>query len=148
MAAINATRYGETAQKKTSRVMVFELNDDTMKDNGLTVAAGTFDFLVATIPANAVLTAAYVTVRKAANSATTATVAVGTAEGGAQVLAATDIKTVAVAGTIVAKRFTGTGQAIYARVVATGATTSIGDVAVVVEYTELDKNTGEYTVFS
>lgn len=148
MAHTNATRYGEIAQKKGVSVLAIVLEDALYKENGLTIAAGNANFLVANLPANAVIKDAYVNVEKASNAATTATVQLGTAEGGAQVLAALDVKTVGVAGTLVGKLATGTGQPIYMKVALAGATTTVGKATLVVEYTEYEKNTGEYTQFS
>lgn len=147
MANTSATRYGETAQKKSVSVMNFRLTDELYQESNLAIAAGTQDFLVAKLPAAAVITNAMVVVESAADSATTATIALGTAEGGAQLIAATDLKTVAVAGSLVAKRATGTGQAVYARIVLTGATTTVGIANVILEYVEYNKNDGEYTNF-
>jgi len=148
MAAVNVTRYGETAQKKAARSMVFHLTDALMAAHGITVEAGSFSFKVATLPANSLVQAATVLVNKATAAASTAVLTVGTTESGAQLLAATDTKTVGAAGTIVKALPTGTGMDVYVRLLASGATTSVGDLYVVLDYLELEKNTGEYTNYS
>lgn len=146
MANSNVTRYAEVAQKKGGSVLVVPVTDAMFEEAG--VAKTSQNFLVANLPSNSVITNAFVYVQKAADSATTATVQLGTAEGGAQLLAATDIKTTGVAGELVGKAATGSGQAIYARVAIVGATTTVGAAHVVLEYIEYTKNNGEYTQFS
>lgn len=149
MANINITRIGEIAQKKVKRVLGVEINAAFFVAAGITPATGTANYLAATLPERAVITDAYVVVRTVASSATSAVVNVGTAEGGAQIIAAADIKAATgVIGTLVGKRDTGTGQDIYVQTVYTGATTNFGDYTVVIEYTEYEKNSGEYTKFS
>ena len=150
MANTPVTRIGELAQKKVKRIFAAPINAAFFAAAKITPTVGTTDLLLVNLPEFAVITDAYVVVDTAANSATTATVAVGTTEGGEQVLAATSVDTVpatGVAGTLVAKQKTGTGVQLYAALVFTGATTNFGDFTIVIEYTEYDKNTGEYTKF-
>lgn len=146
MANLNATRQGEIAQKKMQGALVINLNDQFYADVGQTTNV-TQNFLIAELPADAVITNAYIDVRTVSDAATSATVQLGTAEAGAQIMAATTIKTAAVAGSLVGKLSTGTGQKVYMRVVLSGATTTLGNTYVVLEYTEYNKNTGEYTRF-
>ena len=146
MANINATRYEESAQKKVKRVLTIKLVDLLFTENNVAIA--TNNFLVANLPSDSVLTDAYVSTTKVSDAATTATVQLGTAEAGAQILVATSVKTVAVAGDLVGKLDTGTGMPIYMRVIITGAVTTIGEAFVTIEYTEYAKNSGEYTQFS
>ncbi|AFV51089.1 Rz-like spanin [Vibrio phage VPMS1] len=146
MANTNVTRWGETAQKKIKRVMALKVTKELFTDNGLSVA--TANLLIAELPANAVLTDAYAVVSTVSDAATTATVQLGTAEAGAQIMTATDIKSATgVVGDLVGKLATGTGMKVYARVVLTGAVTTPGEVDVVIEYTEYETNSGEYTKF-
>lgn len=150
MANTPVTRIGELAQKKVTRAFAATINTAFFAAAKITPVVGTTNLLLVNLPELAVITDAYVVVNTAANSATAATVAVGTTEGGAQVLAATSVAAVpvtGVAGTIVAKQKTSTGVQLYAALVFTGATTNFGDFTIVVEYTEYDKNTGEYTKF-
>lgn len=149
MANTDITRAGTNEQKKVVRVMSVRVNAQSMLNAGVTLAVGNTDLLVANLPERAVLTDAYVVVDTVANSATTATAALGTAEGGAQIMAAADVKTAAVVtGTLVGKLKTGSGMPIYLRLAYTGATTNFGDYTVVIEYTEYTKKSGEYTRFS
>ena len=146
MAHINATRYGETAQKKVKRVMALKLTDELFSAQG--VAVGTQNLLIAELPANAVLTDAYVVVSKVSDAATSAAVTMGTAEGGAQILASVDIKSATgVLGSLVGKLATGTGMKVYARVAVAGSTGTVGESDLVIEYTEYETNSGEYTKF-
>lgn len=149
MANTDITRAGTNEQKKVVRVMSVRVNAQSMLNAGVTLAVGNTDLLVANLPERSVLTDAYVVVDTVANSATTATAALGTAEGGAQIMAAADVKTAAVVtGSLVGKLKTGSGMPIYLRLAYTGATTNFGDYTVVIEYTEYTKKSGEYTRFS
>lgn len=148
MANTNITRAGTNAQKKVKRVLSIRVNEVSFQNAGVQLAVGTQHFLVAQLPERSVLTDAYVVVDSVANSATTATAALGTAEAGAQIMAAADVKTAAVVtGSLVGKLKTGTGMPIYLALVYTGATTNFGDYTVVIEYTEYTKKSGEYTQF-
>lgn len=149
MANTNVTRVGTLAQKKVVRVHSTHVGPAFIAEAiKLGAAAGvTGNYLVANLPRDAVITDAYVVVDEASNAATTATVALGTAEGGAQIMAAADVKTTGVKGTLVGKLKTGTGQPVYMALAYTGATTNYGSFTVVIEYTEFRKNSGEYTEF-
>jgi hypothetical protein len=82
------------------------------------------------------------------DAATTATAQLGTTESGAQLIAAVDLKTKAVDGSLVDKVATGTGLDVFLRLAITGAATTIGEAHLVLEYTEYEKVTGEYTPVS
>lgn len=149
MANTNISRAGTINQKKVTRLMSLHINAGNIAAAGGTLAVGTNNFLVATLPEKAVLVDAYVVVDTVANSATSAVVRVGTAEAGQQIMADTDIKAATgVVGTLVAKQKTNTGMDIYVGVVLTGATTNFGDFTVVIRYDEYTKKSGEYTRFS
>lgn len=149
MANTNVTRVGTLAQKKVKRVLSVHVGPDffdAAKAAGAAANAG--NYLVANLPRDAVLTDAYVVVDEVSNAATAATVALGTAEGGAQIMAAADVKAaVGVVGSLVGKLKTGNGMPVYMALTYTGATTNYGSYTVVVEYTEFRKTSGEYTKF-
>lgn len=148
MANTPVTRVGELAQKKVKRVFSAQLNAVFFAAANITRAAGTLNLLLANLPERAVITDAYVVVDTVSNAATAATVALGTAEGGAQIMAAADVKAATgVVGSLVGKVSTGSGVQLFAQLVSTGAATNYGDFTVVVEYTEYEKNSGEYTRF-
>ncbi|BAM63094.1 hypothetical protein ZHX_gp39 [Edwardsiella phage vB_EpP_ZHX] len=148
MAFTSMTRAGTIAQKKAASVLVMPLNEALVVEAGGAIAAG--NYLMANLPANCVVTDAYVLVRKQPTT-TTLTVDVGTAEGGAQLIAAADVKATAAGGfvgSLVSKVFTGTGLPVFIKVGATGpGAGKWGDYAVVITYDEVEKSTGEYTQF-
>lgn len=146
MAHKNALLAGNNCQKKSASVTSIKVNDDFLKFVGATPVSG--NFLVAKIPENAVIMNAMVVVNKASDAATAATAALGTTEGGAELVAAADIKTVAVSGSLAAKKATGTGQDVYLKLAVTGVATTIGDFDIILEYIEYEKNIGEYTMVS
>lgn len=149
MANTKVTTVGTLAQKKVKRVHSTHVGDDFRAQAALLGAATPAgNYLIANLPLDAVITDAYVVVDGVSNAATTATVALGTAEGGAQIMAAADVKTaVGVVGTLVGKLKTGTGMPVYMTLVYTGATTNYGNFTVVIEYAEFRKTSGEYTNF-
>ena len=102
------------------------------------------DVLLGNLPPNAIITDAYLHRVVASNAATTATVALGTAEAGAQIMAAADIKGTGKVGSLVGQILTGSGKPLYAALTITGAQTA-GKFYVVVEYLEPNKVTGELT---
>lgn len=149
MANTKVTTIGTLAQKKVKRVHSAHIGDDFRAQAtllGAPTPAG--NYLIANLPQDAVITDAYVVVDGVSNAATAATVALGTAEGGAQIMAAADIKAaVGVVGSLVGKLKTGTGMPVYMTLVYTGATTNYGSFTVVIEYAEFRKTSGEYTNF-
>lgn len=147
MANKDMTRFGGSAQKKVSRVLAVEVSPEFYGEAGDTLAAGTFNYLVAKLPANSVLTNAYLVVDEATTASTSAQAALGSAEGGAQVVTLTSVSTVGVVGGIVKKLPTGTGMAVYLQVKVVGTVTKVGTFTAVIEYTEYTKNSGEYTQF-
>jgi len=146
MAHKNALLAGNNCQKKSKSVTSIKVNDDFLKFAGGTPVSG--NYLVAKLPENAVIMDAVVVVNKASDAATSATAALGTSEGGAELVAAVDIKTVAVDGSLVAKKATGTGQDVYLKLAVVGATKTIGDFDIILEYIEYEKSIGEYTMVS
>lgn len=145
MAYTDVTRVGTAAQKKVRSLMVLPISEAAYAEAKVSLAAG--NFLAGMLPANAVVVDAYVAVRVAATT-TTMTVAAGTTEGGADLLAATDLKTAGVSGALVGKKLTNTGLPVYLTLALTGgATGKYGDSSVVIVYDEITKSNGEYTRF-
>ena len=139
MAYKDLTRKGNNSCKKSNSYFA-TLVDVTDSDVGLVST----NLLLGNLPANAIITDAYVHRVTASNAATTATVALGTAEGGAQIMAAADIKGTGKIGSLVGQILTNTGKPLYAALAIAGAQTA-GKFYVVVEYLEPNKVTGELT---
>ncbi|AWD90295.1 hypothetical protein [Dickeya phage Amaethon] len=151
MANTNVSRAGTLAQKKVTMLMSANVTAENVIAAGGTLAVGTNNFLIGTLPERSVITDAYIVVDTAANSATSAAVTVGIAEEGAEIMASTSVAAVpatGVIGTLVNKRKTSTGLDVYVGITYTGATTNFGDFTVVIRYDEYTKRSGEYTRFS
>jgi hypothetical protein len=143
MALVNLTRTDTLFQKKSICLFAGELNE------GAELGVTTASYHLANLPADAIITNAYIHVEKASNAATTAAATLGTTEGGSQILTGANLKTLGKQGTFVtAQSLTGTGKNLVLNVTITGAATAVGKYKVVVEYVEYRKNTGEYTTFA
>lgn len=109
------------------------------------VGALTDSHLVAKLPANVIVTDAYVFASVASNAATSDVVTIGTTQNGTEILSAGNAKTAGKTGTFTAQTATtGTGKEVWVRHVVTGAKTA-GELYAVVEYLEVDRTNGEYT---
>lgn len=139
MAYKDLTRKSNNSCKKSESIFA-TLLDVTDTDVGLV----TTNLLLANIPAGAIVTDAYAHRVTASNAATSATLALGTTEGGTQIMAAADLKGTGKVGSLVGQILTGTGKPLYATLTITGAQTA-GKFYVVVEYLEPNKVTGELT---
>jgi hypothetical protein len=92
--------------------------------------------VIGVLPAGAILNATHLVVSQAWNS-TTNTIAVGTTPGGAQLLAATDLKTLARTDTnapIAAMGPFGVDTPIYGTIASTGAAPTLGVATVWLDY--------------
>lgn len=116
------------------------LIDVTDTDIGLVSATK----LLANLPAGAIITDAYAHRVTASNAVTSATVKLGTTDGGAEIMAAADLKGTGKIGSLAAQLLTGSGKGLYMTLTITGAQTA-GKFYVVVEYLEPAKATGELT---
>lgn len=139
MAHVNLTRKANNSCKKSKSYFAAELD---VKDSDVGLVSA--NLLLGNLPPNAIITDAYLHRVVASNAATTATVALGTAEAGAQIMAAADIKGTGKVGSLVGQILTGSGKPLYAALTITGAQTT-GKFYVVVEYLEPNKVTGELT---
>lgn len=139
MAYVNLTRKANNSCKKSKSHFAAELD---VKDPDVGLVS--VNLLLGNLPPNAIITDAYLHRVVASNAATTATVALGTAEAGAQIMAAADIKGTGKVGSLVGQILTGSGKPLYAALTITGAQTA-GKFYVVVEYLEPNKVTGELT---
>lgn len=139
MANVNLTRKGNNSCKKSKSYFATQLD---VKDSD--VGLVTTNLLLANLPPNAIITDAYVHREVASNAATSASVALGTTEGGAQIMAAADLKGTGKIGSLVGQILTGSGKPLFAALTITGAQTA-GKFYVVVEYLEPNKVTGELT---
>lgn len=139
MAFTDVTSLFNSSLKKQKSFFATEL-DVTNSDVGLV----TKTLLLANLPADAIITDAYVFRTTASDAATSATIKLGTTDGGAEIMAAADLKGTGAVGSLVAKQATGSGKGIYATLTITGAQT-VGKFTVVVDYLEPKKATGELT---
>lgn len=139
MAYVNLTRKANNSCKKSKSYFAAELD---VKDPDVGLVS--VNLLLGNLPPNAIITDAYLHRSVASNAATTATVALGTVEAGAQIMAAADIKGTGKVGSLVGQILTGSGKPLYAALTITGAQTA-GKFYVVVEYLEPNKVTGELT---
>lgn len=139
MAYVNLTRKANNSCKKSKSYFAAEL---VVKDPDVGLVS--VNLLLGNLPPNAIITDAYLHRVVASNAATTATVALGTVEAGAQIMAAADIKGTGKVGSLVGQILTGSGKPLYAALTITGAQTA-GKFYVVVEYLEPNKVTGELT---
>lgn len=145
MALINKTRASTFAQKKSVCLFAGEVNQGTADDE---IGTTTASYQLANLPADAIVTNAYIFVEKASDAATSAAATLGTAEGGGQILTAANLKTLGKQGTFAGQSLTTTGKPLVMNVTITGAATAVGKFKVIVEYVEYKKNTGEYTTFA
>lgn len=142
MAYTDKTRVSTFFQKKSECFFAAEINQGT-DDNEIAETTG--NYLIANLPADAVITNAYVHVKTASDAVTSATATLGTTDGGSQIVSAANLKTTGKQGTFAGQSLTGLGKELYLNVTVTGAATAVGQFIVVVEYLEYRKNTGEYT---
>lgn len=146
MASTSLVRAKTFAQKKSISFFAARTKQAATPGEG-ELARTTANYLLANLPANALITNAFVMVNTASDAVTSAVATLGTAEAGTQILSAADMKTLGKQGTFTGELDTGTGVSLYLRVAITGAVTIDADITVVVEYLEYDKTTGEYTRF-
>lgn len=147
MANVDMTRSGEFNQKKSICVMVADVVEGTNVGEGQ-IPAATDNFLIAKLPPDAIILGAYVHTIVASNAATSAAAKLGTTEGGSQIMSAANLKTVGKTGTFTGQVHTDTGVDVYLGLTITGAATDVAHYAVVIDYLEYTKNTGEYTRFN
>ena len=140
MASTNLTQASNNSCKK-QKSYFSTLIDVTDSAVGLVST----NLLLANLPPNAIITDAYVHRVTVSDAATSATFKLGTTEGGAEVMAAADIKAATgKVGSLVGQILTNSGKPLYGALTITGAQTA-GKFYVVVEYLEPLKSTGELT---
>lgn len=145
MAHEDLTREDRFYQKKSECFFAAEVNEGV---ESYEIDAVSGNYLLANIPADAIITNAYIHVETASDAATTNVATLGTAEGGTEILSAGDLKSTGEQGTFTGQSLTGSGVELYLGVTVTGAATAVGKYKVVVEYMEYKKNTGELTRIS
>lgn len=132
--AVNLTRKGTTFKKRSRSIMSVN-----MADEGLAGALNAADnYLVGYLPEDAVITNAYVftTVAGALN-----TVALGTTEGGTEILSAGDAASLGKSGTFTGESGTGSGVPVYMSITAAVD----GVFSAVIHYDEVSLNNGDLT---
>ena len=139
MAFTDVTALFNSSLKKQKSYFATEL-DVTNSDVGLV----TKTLLLANLPPIAILLDAYAFRLTASDAATSATLKLGTTDGGAEIMAAADLKGTGKVGSLVAAQYTGSGKGVYATLTITGAQTA-GKFIVVIDYLEPGKTTGELT---
>ena len=139
MANTDITRKDKLAQKRSISVFANLLRE------GEEIAGASDNYLLANLPANAVIIDASIQVLVGSDAATSAVATLGTTEGGTEILSAADLTTVGAEGTYTGDSATDTGVQLFLGVTTVGATTEIGKYVVRVDYVEYDKSTGEYT---
>lgn len=146
MAFTNYTRASKFNQKRASSFFSVELIEAANPSmQGAQITATSNNELLVKLPPNALILDAYVYVKTASNAATTAVFALGTTDGGAQILSAANAKTLGKQGTFTGQSDTGTGKDVYLTRTVTGAATPAGKYVVVIEYLEYTKTNGELT---
>lgn len=140
MASTNLTQARNNSCKKQNSYFA-TLIDVTDSSVGLVST----NLLLANLPPNAIITDAYLHRVTVSDAATSATFKLGTTEGGAEVMAAADIKAATgKVGSLVGQILTLSGKPLYGTLTITGVQT-VGKFYVVVEYLEPTKMTGELT---
>jgi len=134
MAYTDNTRVDNYNQKKAVCQMVIRVGEDEYKSY---LAAG--NFLVGILPPKAIITDAYVHTVSASDAAA---IALGTAEGGTEILSVGDSTTLGKTGTFTGQSETGSGVEVY---MSTGAAATQGDFVAIIEYVEYTLNTGNLT---
>ena len=147
MANQNITRGLKFNEKRSSRYMCVELTEAAaLNVMSGQIPAASDNYLIARLPANTLITNAYVFTKKVSNAATTAVATLGTAEGGTQIMSAGNLKTAGKTGTFTGTSDTGTGVNVYLGITLTGAATAAGSYLVVIEYLEYQRcPSQEYT---
>ena len=140
MASTNLTQASNNSCKKQTSYFATLID---VKDSAVGLVST--NLLLANLPPNAIITDAYVHRVTVSDAATSATFKLGTTEGGAEVMAAADIKAATgKVGSLVGQILTNSGKPLYGALTITGAQTA-GKFYVVVEYLEPLKSTGELT---
>lgn len=144
---INITLFGKNNMKKAVSLMSAVIKPTSLTTADGLVTSGTIadgdKLILANLPANCVVTNATILIRThptATNSQLT--IKVGTDN----IIAATAVgsQSGVLVGTFVGKVFTGTGKQVIAEV--STADLTDGEMEVVVEYYEISRTVGEYTV--
>ena len=143
MAYTNMLREETFAQKKQESFAVAELAEGSAS---FEIPAASGNYKLFNLPANAIITDAYIFVDTVSNAATSNTATLGTTEGGTQILSAASLKTLGKVGTFTGMSNTTTGKPVFLGITVVGATTAAAKFKVVVKYLEYRKTTGEYTV--
>ena len=134
MANTDARRVGSFHMKKLLSQMVIAI-DETTKP----VISASGNYLVAQLPEGCIIQNAYLYTTVAGAG----TVDVGTTEGGTDILASADLTTVGATGTAGSKLYTGTGKQVFVDLSA--AVLAATEAYIVIEYLELDVDTGSMT---
>lgn len=134
----DVTRLNENFQKRTRSLMTINVGPSQLKD----YQDATNNYLVGYLPADALITQAYVFTGVASDAGA---LTLGTSEGGTEILSAGDTATPGQSGTFTGRTQTGTGKEVHMTL---GAAATTGAFVVFIEYSEYLLNTGELTRIS
>lgn len=136
-------RENNAFQKKSESFLAIRIDEGTEANN---LPLGTANHQIANLPADCIITDAYVHVITVSDAATSSIATLGTASGGSEIMSAAALHTATgETGTFTGQSLTDTGVTVWLGVTVTGAQTAVGEYYVVVEYLEPLKKTGEYT---
>jgi len=142
MAIIDKVREDDFMTKKTVCKFAAVVAEGTDSEN---IGTTSGSYQLANLPADAIITDAYVHVKTASDAATSAVATLGTTEGGSEIASAIDLAVTGEQGTFTGQSLTSTGVPLILNTTITGAATAVGEYIVVVNYLEYTKDTGEYT---
>ena len=134
------TRVRDLSKKK---VKSFFAATFTEGRDGVTAASA--NHLLAKLPRGCLVTTAYVFTHTVSDAATSAAITLGTTSGGTQIMSAGNLKTAGKTGTASAMIDTGTGVDLWMNLTFSGAAADVAKYAVVVEYMEPAKASGDLT---
>lgn len=136
-------RQNNAFQKKSESFMAFRIDEGTGAND---LAVGNGNHQIANLPADCIITDAYIHVITVSDAATSNTATLGTASAGTQIMSAGNLKAATgETGTFTGQSLTGSGVTVWLNVAVVGAQTAVGQYYVVIEYLEPLKKTGEYT---
>lgn len=146
MANTDMTRVGGWVQKKTTSLFAGIVKEGSNQKDGEFPVNVDANFLLGTLPEDAIITNAYVHVKTASDDGTSCVAALGTAEGGTEILSAADLTATGKTGTFTGQSLTDTGVDVYLSLTWGGENaTEVGEYYVVIEYDEVLKANGEFT---
>lgn len=142
-----STRFGNNKRREASAhrgILPYVIQEaDSRQGIVKEIVLTATDYILGTIPANVIVTKAYLNVTEAYTAATTATVTVNL--GATALFTNVDVKTVALTASAITGVLTSAPSNIVAQFAFVGAETGeIGELEVVIEYIDYNRDTGSY----